>query len=44
VPGKRSRNRKLFPASNAVAVHSERPYPVAPAVVTQALIAAPWTA
>jgi hypothetical protein len=32
-----------FPVSNAVAVHSEGVYPVAPVVVTQALIP-PWTA
>jgi hypothetical protein len=32
-----------FPASNAVATHSQGPYPVAPVVVTQALIGT-WTA
>jgi hypothetical protein len=32
-----------FPASNAVAVHSGGAYPVAPTVVTQALIG-PWSA
>ena len=32
-----------FPASNAIAVHSGGPYPVAPVVVSQALIP-PWTA
>jgi hypothetical protein len=32
-----------FPASAAVAVHSGGPYPVAPTVLTQALIP-PWTA
>ena len=32
-----------FPASAAVAVHSGGPYPVAPTVVTEALIG-PWTA
>ncbi len=32
-----------FPASSAVAVHSEGVYPVAPTVVTQALIG-PWSA
>jgi hypothetical protein len=32
-----------FPGSNAVAVHSEGVYPVAPVVVSEALIA-PWAA
>jgi len=32
-----------FPGSDAVAAHSEGPYPVAPVVVTQALMPS-WTA
>ena len=32
-----------FPASNAVATHSQGPYPVAPVVVSEALIGS-WTA
>jgi hypothetical protein len=31
-----------FPVSNAVATHSEGPYPVAPVVVSEALIGS-WT-